>query len=157
LKELFDDNIQRNVNKYRLNKNLKDWYIANKWFLICFFAFPIIMDLIFQTFGGFSLVKGIIILLFGAAWIYFKYFFSKHVLVDQDIPLYPWKYNLYNALLWGLVIAFLAIPSTDNDSINGIFFLNILIVFIIGGLFSLLFSSLEIPRIKLYLADHKKS
>ena len=136
---------------------MRDWYVANKIFLIFFFLFPIVMDLLFGTFSIFSIIKGMLILLIGSGWIYLKYIFTKHILVDQDKQLKSWSYNLYNSLIWGLIITFLAIPSTDHDIINGEFFINILIVYILGGLFSLLFTSLEIPRLRIYLENNPVS
>ncbi|MCH4008266.1 hypothetical protein [Companilactobacillus sp.] len=151
--EIFDDYIHKSVTKYRLNTKLSDWYLANKWPLIVFFIFPIILDLIFNTFAVFSIIKGIIILIIISVWVYLKYLFIKHVLVDRDKLIKPWKYNLYNALLWGLIIAILAIPSTLQDTFNGSFILNLVIVYIFGGLFSLIFTSLEIPRFRIYLNE----
>ncbi|WP_125767981.1 hypothetical protein [Companilactobacillus furfuricola] len=155
MKEIFDDYINKNVTKYRLNPNIKSWYIANKWLMIFFLLFPLIMDLLFGTFMINSIVKSIIILIIGSIWVYLKYLFVKRVLVLHEKPLKPWKYNLYNAVIWGLFVAVLAIPSSGSDYAGGNFLINWLTIFIIGALFSLLFTSLEMDRFRLYLNKHK--
>lgn len=156
MQDILDDYIRKNITKYRLNKKIKDWYLANKWILVFFFIFPLVMDLIFRTFSTFSLVKSVMILLIEAFWIYLKYFFIKTVLVEKKIVFSTWKYNLVNALIWGLIITFLAIPSEELNYVAGNFFINLIVVYIFGGLFSLLFTGLEVPRIKAYLHETKK-
>lgn len=155
MKEIFDDYINKNVTKYRLNSSIKEWYIANKWLILFFLLFPLAMDLLFGTFMFNSIVKSIIILIIGSIWVYLKYLFVKLVLVLHEKPLKPWKYNLYNSITWGLFVAVLAIPSTGSDYSEGNFLLNWLIIFVIGALFSLLFTSLEMDRLRLYLDKHK--
>ncbi|MQS51675.1 hypothetical protein [Companilactobacillus mishanensis] len=157
MNEIFDDYIQKSVTKFRLNKRIKDYFYANKWLLAFFLAFPLLMDLFFGTFSFFSLVKTIFILISGFVWVYLKYLFVKNVLVNKDNQLQPWKYNLWNAGIWGFVITLLAIPSQGHEPVDFSFLINIIVVFIIGGLFSLLFTSLEMPRIKNYLGNEKTS
>lgn len=154
--EIFDDYIKKNVTRYRLYKKLPEWYAINKWVLIFFFAFPMVMDLLFSTFSLLSIFKAIIILVIVAIWVDLKYRFVKHVLVDQDRVFKAWKYNSYISLVWGLVITCLAMPSSNHENLNGNFALNLLIIFIVGMLFTFLFTSQEVGRIKLYLAKHKK-